>query len=49
MLSMVYDRAIAYSQGGLLSVTSRILVVDMLKQRVPVTLITGIIVANAHK
>ncbi|KAI9599649.1 hypothetical protein BDF19DRAFT_429396 [Syncephalis fuscata] len=47
--TMAEDRVAAYNQGGLLSVTSRILVVDMLKKRVPITLITGVIVVNAHK
>lgn len=35
--------------GGVLFVTSRILVVDMLTKRVPTDLIAGIIVTNAHK
>jgi DNA excision repair protein ERCC-4 len=37
-----------YKQGGLFSVTSRILVVDMLTKRIPVDLITGIIVLHAE-
>ncbi|RKP08935.1 hypothetical protein THASP1DRAFT_14944 [Thamnocephalis sphaerospora] len=43
------DRVEAYRRGGLISVTSRIFVVDLLKKRVPVPLITGILVANAQK
>ncbi|XP_023215246.1 DNA repair endonuclease XPF-like [Centruroides sculpturatus] len=35
--------------GGVFFVTSRILVVDMLMDRVPIDLITGIIVYKAHK
>ncbi|SCZ96736.1 BZ3500_MvSof-1268-A1-R1_Chr4-1g06669 [Microbotryum saponariae] len=37
-----------YKQGGLFSVTSRILVVDMLNNKIPVVLITGIIVLHAE-
>ncbi|KDE08113.1 hypothetical protein MVLG_01595 [Microbotryum lychnidis-dioicae p1A1 Lamole] len=37
-----------YKQGGLFSVTSRILVVDMLNNKIPVALITGIIVLHAE-
>ncbi|XP_069503931.1 DNA repair endonuclease XPF isoform X2 [Ambystoma mexicanum] len=36
-------------KGGVLFVTSRILVVDFLTDRIPATLITGILVYNAHK
>ena len=38
-----------YKQGGLISVTSRILVVDMLQADIPTHLITGIIVLHAEK
>lgn len=38
-----------YKQGGLMSVTSRILVVDMLQSDIPTDLITGIIVLHAEK
>ncbi|KAE8209476.1 hypothetical protein CF327_g6551 [Tilletia walkeri] len=38
-----------YLSGGLLSVTSRILVVDMLNKRIPTHLITGIVVLHAEK
>jgi DNA excision repair protein ERCC-4 len=38
-----------YKQGGLISVTSRILVVDMLQSDIPTHLITGIIVLHAEK
>ncbi|SCV74432.1 BQ2448_8071 [Microbotryum intermedium] len=37
-----------YKQGGFFSVTSRILVVDMLNNKIPVALITGIIVLHAE-
>ena len=36
-------------QGGVLFVTSRILVVDMLTERVPIELVTGILVYRAHR
>ncbi|XP_076352632.1 DNA repair endonuclease XPF-like [Tachypleus tridentatus] len=45
----VNDRYQIYMQGGTMFVTSRILVVDMLTWRVPIDLITGIIVYKAHK
>jgi len=38
-----------YLSGGLLSVTSRILVVDMLNKRIPTHLITGIVVLHAER
>lgn len=38
-----------YKQGGLVSVTSRILVVDMLQSDVPIELITGIVILHAEK
>lgn len=43
------ERTDVYLTGGVLFVTSRILVVDMLMERVPIDLITGIIVYRAHK
>ncbi|KIM21371.1 hypothetical protein M408DRAFT_80635 [Serendipita vermifera MAFF 305830] len=43
------DRQVLYQQGGLISVTSRILVVDMLLSEIPVELISGIIVLHAEK
>ena len=45
----VSDRAKLYLSGGVLFVTTRILVVDMLTDRLPVHLVTGILVARAHK
>jgi len=38
-----------YMKGGVLFVTSRILVVDLLTDRLPTHLVTGIIVYRAHK
>jgi DNA excision repair protein ERCC-4 len=38
-----------YKRGGLVSVTSRILVVDMLQQDIPVPLITGLLVLHAER
>ena len=37
-----------YLAGGVLFVSSRILVVDLLKDRVPVSLVTGLLVCRAH-
>ena len=38
-----------YRQGGIISVTSRILVVDMLQSDIPTELITGLLVLHAEK
>lgn len=38
-----------YLSGGIHFVTTRILVVDMLKRRIPIEKITGIIVLRAHQ
>lgn len=38
-----------YRKGGLFSVTSRILVVDMLQNTIPIDMITGIMVLHAEK
>ncbi|KAH0838837.1 hypothetical protein J3R83DRAFT_7247 [Lanmaoa asiatica] len=43
------DRQVLYKKGGLISVTSRILVVDMLQSDIPTELITGIIVLHAER
>ncbi|GIY03033.1 DNA repair endonuclease XPF [Caerostris extrusa] len=45
----VKDRRDVYMDGGILFVSSTILVVDMLVDRVPIDLITGMIVFRAHK
>lgn len=42
------DRENVYLAGGVLFVSSRILVVDLLKDRVPISLITGFLVCRAH-
>ncbi|OLY78857.1 DNA repair protein rad16 [Smittium mucronatum] len=41
-------RSKMYLKGGIISVTSRILLVDMLNNIVPLQLVTGILVNNAH-
>ncbi|XP_030852545.1 DNA repair endonuclease XPF [Strongylocentrotus purpuratus] len=43
------ERTGVYMQGGVLFVSSRILVVDLLTERLPAHLVTGIIVNKAHK
>ncbi|KAJ3515568.1 hypothetical protein NLJ89_g1672 [Agrocybe chaxingu] len=43
------DRQNLYKQGGIISVTSRILVVDMLQSDIPTELITGMLVLHAEK
>lgn len=42
------ERERIYLQGGVLFVSARILVVDLLKGRVPISSITGIIIGRAH-
>ncbi|EDW86329.1 uncharacterized protein Dwil_GK17500 [Drosophila willistoni] len=42
------ERERVYVEGGIQFITTRILVVDLLKQRIPIELITGIIVLRAH-
>lgn len=37
-----------YHSGGVLSITSRILLMDLLKGRVPTDLVSGILIADAH-
>ncbi|PWZ00136.1 DNA repair protein [Testicularia cyperi] len=43
------QRSEIYLSGGIMSVTSRILVVDMLSKRIPTNLVTGLIVMHAEK
>ncbi|KAF9427926.1 hypothetical protein BGZ94_003821 [Podila epigama] len=43
------QRSDLYRFGGVMAITSRILVMDLLTGRIPVHLITGILVANAHR
>jgi DNA excision repair protein ERCC-4 len=45
----VAERVETYLKGGCFFVTSRILVVDMLTDRVPFDLVSGILVYNAHR
>jgi DNA excision repair protein ERCC-4 len=42
------ERQALYLRGGVVFVTSRILVVDLLTGRVPMDRVTGLLVANAH-
>ncbi|KAJ8664216.1 hypothetical protein QAD02_005253 [Eretmocerus hayati] len=42
------EREIMYLEGGVLFISGRILVVDMLKNRVPLNLVSGILVYRAH-
>ena len=45
----VNERTQAYMKGGCFFITSRILVVDLLTDRVPIELINGILVYKAHR
>ncbi|XP_011868390.1 PREDICTED: DNA repair endonuclease XPF [Vollenhovia emeryi] len=42
------EREVIYLEGGVLFISGRILVVDLLKNRVPLHLVTGILVYRAH-
>lgn len=42
------EREIMYLEGGVLFISGRIFVVDLLKNRVPLNLVTGILVWRAH-
>jgi len=46
--SIIKSREIMYLEGGVLFISGRILVVDLLKGRVPLHLVTGILVYRAH-
>ncbi|CAH1113748.1 unnamed protein product, partial [Psylliodes chrysocephalus] len=46
--SSIKDREDIYLSGGIHFVTTRILVVDLLKKRLPIEKITGIVVLKAH-
>ena len=49
-VSDIYDcREALYLGGGVLFITSRILVVDLLKKQCPVDKVAGILVFNAHR
>ncbi|KAL9649413.1 hypothetical protein ABK040_014323 [Willaertia magna] len=43
------DRKGLYDQGGCLFITSRILIVDLLNEKVPIENVSGIILLNAHE
>ncbi|KAK2583994.1 hypothetical protein KPH14_006454 [Odynerus spinipes] len=42
------EREVMYLEGGILFIPGRLLVVDLLKNRVPLKLVTGILVYRAH-
>lgn len=44
-----HERLALYRGGGCLFVTSRILIVDLLNERVPLGQVSGIVVCNAHR
>ncbi|CAG8681451.1 22521_t:CDS:10 [Rhizophagus irregularis] len=43
------ERSELYVSGGILSITSRILIIDLLQKRIPTYLITGILVMHAER
>ncbi|CAF1127805.1 unnamed protein product [Adineta ricciae] len=45
----IHERKELYLQGGLFFVTARILTVDLLTDRMPIDLITGLLVYRAHR
>ena len=49
MSLLPFVRQELYKKGGIISVTSRILVVDMLLSDIPTELITGMLVLHAER
>lgn len=49
LLPLKHCRQNIYMSGGVHIVTTRILIVDMLKKRIPIDKITGIVILRAHK
>ncbi|MCO5559047.1 hypothetical protein L7F22_012639 [Adiantum nelumboides] len=43
------DRLSFYAQGGVAFITSRILIVDLLNERVPLARVSGLVFLNAHR
>jgi DNA excision repair protein ERCC-4 len=43
------ERAQLYMAGGVLAATSRVLLTDMLTDRLPIHMVTGLLVVDAHK
>lgn len=48
-MNLISSRIQIYLKGGVLSITSRILIVDMLNKRIPVNMVTGILINHAHR
>lgn len=46
--NVALPRQAAYKRGGVLSITTRILIIDMLLDRIPVSEMTGIVVLHAE-
>ncbi len=49
MVALAGFREALYKHGGLLSVTSRILVVDLLSKKLPAEAIAGLVVLHAEE
>ena len=45
----IWYRDILYMKGGVLFITSRILVVDLLRKQCPVDKVAGLLVFNSHR
>lgn len=43
------DRETCYARGGVVSITTRILIIDMLLERIPVAELTGLVVLHAER
>ena len=43
------ERLKMYGRGGVILVSPRVLLMDLLKERIPIALITGVLVNNAHQ
>ena len=47
--NLIVSRQSVYMEGGVIFSSSRILVVDMLMDRMPIDLVTGMLVYKAHR
>ncbi len=49
IINLIIFRQSVYMEGGVIFSSSRILVVDMLMDRMPIDLVTGMLVYKAHR
>jgi DNA excision repair protein ERCC-4 len=47
--TLAKNRLETYLHGGVISITSRIMLIDLLKNRIPIHMVTGIMLLDAHR